>query len=160
MKHINVLLLVMIGFIGPFNGWTQDSNAPRTYSFEQLETAFEQEEKPAIIFLHTQWCKFCKAMSEDTFNDKGLVELINRDFYFVPFDAESKEDIVFRNVKFSYKPTGHNTGIHQLAQELLSKSRDTSYPILVIINKNLEILYQYSGFLDEEEVTDILAQLI
>jgi thioredoxin-related protein len=99
-------------------------------------------------------------MSEDTFNDKGLVELINRDFYFVPFDAESKEDIVFRNVKFSYKPTGHNTGIHQLAQELLSKSRDTSYPILVIINKNLEILYQYSGFLDEEEVTNILAQLI
>jgi thioredoxin-related protein len=153
-------LLVLLGWLIPLLGVAQKKSNLENYSFEELDIALEQEDKPAIIFLHTEWCKYCKAMSEDTFNDKPLVELINRDFYFVPFDAESKEDILFRNVKFSYKPTGYNTGIHQLAQELLSKSTDKSYPVLVIINKNLEILYQYSGFLDEEEVTNILTQLI
>jgi thioredoxin-related protein len=153
-------LLVLLGGLIPLLAVAQKKGDLENYSFEELDVALEQEDKPVIVFLHTEWCTYCKAMSEDTFNDKRLVELINRDFYFVPFDAESKEDILFRNVKFSYKPTGHNTGIHQLAQEFLRKSRDTSYPVLVIINKNLEILYQYSGFLDEEEVTHILTQLI
>jgi thioredoxin-related protein len=85
---------------------------------------------------------------------------MNQNFYYVPFDAESKEDVIFKNVKFSYKPTGYRTGIHDIAQELLSQNEDKSYPVLVIINKDLEILYQYSGFLDEQEVTKILTQFI
>lgn len=139
---------------------SQETAVAKAYSFEQLEKAFDQEERPAIIFLHTEWCRYCKGMSESTFKNTQLVQLITDHFYFVPFDAESKKDVTFKNVKFRYKPTGYKTGIHELAQELLSQSNDKSYPVLVIINKNMEILYQYSGFLDHEEVTKILNQLI
>jgi len=153
---MKTVLLILLVWLLPLLAVAQKDSDLKNYSFEELDIALEQEDKPVIVFLYTQWCKYCKAMDEDTFSDKPLVELINKDFYFVLFDAESKKDVIFRNVKFSFKATGHHTGIHQLAQELLRQSEDKSYPVLLIINKDLEILYQYSGFLDEVEVTKIL----
>jgi thioredoxin-related protein len=160
MKLMKTVLLIILGCLLPLVTVAQKSSTVKNYSFEELDLVFEQEDKPAVIFLHTQWCKYCKAMIEDTFTDKKVTAIMNQNFYYVPFDAESKEEVIFKNVKFSYKPTGYRTGIHDIAQELLSQNQDKSYPVLVIINKDLEILYQYSGFLDEQEVTKILTQFI
>ncbi|MEO9953265.1 thioredoxin fold domain-containing protein [Nonlabens sp.] len=160
MRYNNIFSILFVVFAFPLLGFTQEPDTPAVYNFEQLEQAFTKEDKPAVIFLHTNWCRYCKGMSEGTFGDSDLIKLINKDFYYVPFDAESKETIIFRNVQFGYESTGVNTGIHQLAKELLSHSEDKSYPVLLIINKDLEILYQYSGFLDQKEVTDILNNLI
>lgn len=57
-------------------------------TFEEVDTL--SVKKPVIIFLHTDWCKYCRVMEETTFKNKEVIEKLNSDYYFVSFDAESR----------------------------------------------------------------------
>lgn len=145
--------LVMLG---------QEQQSIKSLKFEQLDSAFAKAEKPAIIFLTTPWCKYCRAMEQNTFTDAAISRLIRKNFHFVPFDAESREPIVYRGVRFSYQASGKNTGVHQLAVEL-ARTNTTGipeFPMLVIINKNMEILFQKAGFMDARELEQSLQTLL
>ncbi len=127
-------------------------------NFEQLEFAFAKANKPAVIFLTTPWCTYCKAMERNTFTNEAVIERMNTSYYFVPFNAESRDTVTFRGVQFNYQPSGKDTGIHELATTL-AKTSDTgtlTFPMLVIMNANLEILYQYAGFMDAKQLLQVL----
>lgn len=157
-KTMPLFLLIII--LACNSSIAQDSTPyPKSIPFEQLDAALQLEEKPILIFVHTSWCTYCNAMKQSTLQDTALLNLINDAFYYVSFNAESKEDITFRNTTFSYKSNGSNTGTHQLATALLSTSKEKSYPVTIVMNKNLEILFEYSGFLDENEMLHILTQI-
>ena len=55
-------------------------------------------------------------MENTTFKNQKVVNSINQNFYFIRFTAEEKQDINFTGKTFHSKPTGTNTGIHELAE--------------------------------------------
>jgi hypothetical protein len=57
-------------------------------------------------------------MMENSTLKKPVIKELNENFYFISFDAETKQDITFNNHTFRFKPTGTNTGIHELATAL------------------------------------------
>ncbi len=42
---------------------------PEDHSFEELEIIFKEESRPVIIFVYTDWCKFCQIMKNTTFQE-------------------------------------------------------------------------------------------
>ncbi len=128
----------------------------QTSSFEILEKQQKDEPKNTLIFIQTNWCSYCHAMKRTTFKNKKIENLINEKYYFINFDAEEKCTITYLGKEFHYIPHGTKTGIHELASHFSQENNPASYPLILVISPQNQILFQYSGFLNAQELQNIL----
>jgi thioredoxin-related protein len=132
----------------------------KNLEFEDIENLQQKNQKNLIVFIYTDWCGFCNAMQKTTFSNAKVIETIHKDFYFIKLNAEEKRAIDFDNTTFRFKPTGKNTGIHELAKALATIDKKVSYPTLVVLNSRNEIIFQHSGFLKAVEVSEVLNTIL
>ncbi len=130
-----------------------------SHSFEQVDSLQITRKKPIVVFIHTRWCKYCWVMRDITLKDGRIIDLLNKNYYFVEFDAEDKRPIIFNKRRFNYQPTGSNTGLHQLASALGEIDGLVSFPVLCLLNADYEIIFQYNQYLCPKELIPILEQL-
>ena len=131
----------------------------KTATFEQIDSLQNIQKKPIVIFIHTDWCKFCQQMERTTFKDEEVISQLNDHFYFVSFDAESRQKITFNSQEFRFKPSGNNTGVHELAVALGTMDKQIVYPMLCILNDKYEIVFQHNGFLNAKDFQFVLHKL-
>jgi thioredoxin-related protein len=131
----------------------------KTYSFEKAEKIAIENPKPSFIFIHTSWCNYCKLMENTTFKNPEVIELLNEYFYFIPFDAESKNPITYNNHTFKYKPKGLKTGVHELAEILGTINGVISYPSIIILDTSQTILCQQSSYIDSKTMLLLLKEI-
>ncbi|MDQ3395412.1 MAG: thioredoxin family protein [Bacteroidota bacterium] len=129
------------------------------YHFEQLDSLQNRERRTVVIFIHTDWCKYCHAMQNISLKNMQNISTLNNYYYFVDLNAEEKKDIKFHGYTFQYKPRGRNTGIHELAEQLGSIDGKISYPTMCFLNPQNEIIYQHEGFVDPDTLLKILERL-
>jgi len=125
-------------------------------TFSTLEKKMQVEEKPIVVFLHTNWCTYCALMKKKTFANEKVQLALEEKVYFISFDAESKESIRFKNKDFVFKKKGLQSGVHELAEALTSQN---AYPALVVLNKNYEIIYQQYAYVGPKEMLQLLNAL-
>lgn len=141
-------------------GFTVSAEAQiKSYSFQELDSLQQTEARPVAVFIHTDWCKFCQAMKHTVFENKKIQSLLNQNFYFIQLDAESKEEVLFQNHSFQFKPSGNGKGIHELAEQLASKDGETTFPTMCFLNSDYEIVFQYPGFMSEKTLLFVLNEL-
>ncbi|MGY8942920.1 MAG: thioredoxin family protein [Flavobacteriales bacterium] len=156
-------LLFLFIFFGCFTIYTQERKGKEVlniFTFEEVEELHQQTPKPILIFLYTDWCKICFGMKKTTFRNTEVIKLLNDNFYFVKLNAEEKKDITFLGKMFTYKPTGTNTGMHELAAELGTIKKTIIYPTTIILNTVFEIDAQLTGLYNTRKMTDILTTYI
>ncbi|TMM29931.1 DUF255 domain-containing protein [Polaribacter aestuariivivens] len=157
MKKI-YLIFILISSLNTFS--QKEISSLKTYTFSEVEKTFVQKPKPIIIFTHTDWCKICHGMQKTTFKNDEIIQLLNENFYFVKLNGEEKNNIHFLGKTFKYKPTGANTGIHELANELASVKGIISYPTTTILNTKFEISAQLIGFYNSKKLKKILEKYL
>lgn len=128
----------------------------KSYQFEQIDSLQASEKRTLIIYIHTDWCKFCHAMKNTTLKDKNVIKLLNEKFYFIDLNAEEKRTINFNNRSFYYKPSGNNTGLNELVTHFDKK---ISFPSLYFLNANKEIIFNYQQFINSKDLIAILTKL-
>ncbi|AYO57398.1 thioredoxin [Chryseobacterium sp. 6424] len=128
-------------------------------SVNELETVQKHNPRNTVLFIHTSWCQYCKAMMKTTFRNKEVVKLLNEHFHFIPFNAEERKDVVFRGKTYRFQPSGRNTGVHELAQSFLEDKTPASYPHLFILNPAHEIIKESNGFISIAEMLRILTEV-
>lgn len=128
----------------------------KTYTFEEAEKLSKENPKPLVVFIHTSWCKYCKMMENSTFKNPEIITILNADFYFIPLDAETKNDIHFNNHKFQFIPNGKNTGIHELATALATIDSQLIYPTITILGTDYSMLFQKHSFINVKELHVVL----
>lgn len=150
MQKIILMLSLLIGSVGL---------KAQEYSigFEEVDGLMQAEARPLLVFLHTDWCRYCQAMKKTTFQNAEVRSLLQERYYFVSFNAEHKEDVRFWGRTFCYEPTGEETGEHQLARTLIGK--DGGYPTVVIMNPKGEVLGMHHGFLSKTTFKAVLESL-
>ena len=124
--------------------------------FEQLKSLQEKEKKLVMVFIQTDWCKYCNAMKQTIIKNKQVSAMLDTRFYTVFLNAEERQDIVFAGRQFKYKPTGINTGVHQLAEQLGTINGQIAYPSICFLNEKNEIIYQSEGFLNPQAFVEVL----
>ncbi|WP_394759281.1 thioredoxin family protein [Flavobacterium sp.] len=127
--------------------------------FEEIDSLQKVEKRKIIVFIHTDWCKYCHAMRDKTFKNPTVIKEINEQFYFVDFDAEETRKIVFNNHNFVFKPNGSNSGIHELAIELGTINNQINYPVLCVLNEKSEIVFQHNSYLNAKQLIKILESI-
>ena len=146
MKRVGLLVGVFILLFSSIAATliTPDSEETvRWISFDEAVKKSKAEKRPIFIDVYTDWCGWCKVMDKNTFNDPQVAKLLNKNFYTVKLDAEQKEDIVYNGTTFKFIPSG-GKGYHQLAAALLNNQ--LSYPTVVFLNENFEIIQPLAGY--------------
>lgn len=161
--HFTKKLLFLFIFFGCFTIYAQERKGKEVlniFTFEEVEEIHQQIPKPILVFLYTDWCKICFGMKKTTFKNQEVIKLLNNNFYFVKLNAEEKQDITFLGKFFTYKPTGTNTGMHELAVELGTIKKTIIYPTTIILNTVFEIDAQLTGLYNARKMIGILTAYI
>jgi thioredoxin-related protein len=138
--------------LGSHTGYTQVVD---WISFDSLQEKMRVQPRPVLIYIYTGWCKYCTLQKERTFTAPAVTDKIDRQFYAVSLDAESKTEIIFLNKHYGYKPS---RGYHELAELLGKKNGTLSFPTTVILSESLQLLEHASGFLNEQDMSRMLGR--
>ena len=131
----------------------------RVVSFEKIDSLQTVAKRNTIVFIQTDWCQFCHAMKNTTFKSEEIIKELNAAFYFIDFNAEEKRTVIFNKTTFQFKPTGNNTGTHELAIALGTVNKQLNFPVLCVLNSKNDIVFQHSGYLNPKEFRMILEKL-
>ena len=122
-------------------------------SLQEAEKLMAKQPKKLFIDVYTDWCGWCKVMDQQTFQHPTISKIINQYYYPVKFNAEQKEDLVFRGKTFKYVPNGRS-GYNELAAEMLQGK--LSYPTIVYMDENFNIIQAIPGFYKPVDIEPIL----
>ncbi len=140
--------------------YMQDAKAqPKAYNIAHADSLLAKGNKDVFIFMYTDWCRYCAAMKQTTFTNDSVVQLLNRHFYFVPFNAESMGAVKMNGIEYRYVPSGTGTGQHELAAVLSGKAVPT-FPFMVVINNKKNLLFSYDSYLSAKELLVVLNNLL
>lgn len=111
--------------------------------WEQIGPVLNEPKQLIMVDMYTEWCGWCKRMDATTFKDSAVVEYLNEHFHTVKFDAEQKEEIVFKGHVYKYVNEGRR-GYHELAAALLNGKM--SYPTTVFLDEELGVVTRVPGY--------------
>lgn len=149
MKKYTLLLVV---FLFCFSFYQAQS--VKWVSLEQAEKIQKKyPEKPIFVKFYTDWCGWCKKMDKTTLADPEIVNLINKNYIPVSFNAESPEIYSFRGKEFRFIGDGR-TGMNSFAYWTLNGER--SYPSVGVIFKESAGKKIRQGFMTKNELLSFL----
>jgi len=122
------------------------------YTIEEAVELNKKVPKKFIIDVYTDWCGWCKRMDQTTFGNPAIAEYLNKYYYPVKLNAESKTPIKF--VDTVYVNRGGNRQPHDFAIALLQGKM--SYPSIAYLNEKLQLLSAVPGYYTPERIEPIL----
>lgn len=152
-----VVLFTIASFLSCKNGGSSSGLKWNTIQDIEKMRVANTLDKPLMIDVYTDWCKWCKVMDKETFSDKAVIDFINSNFYPVKFDAEQKESAVFNGQTFAYQANGRS-GANMLAVQLLRG--DLSFPSIVYLDKHFNIIRVSPGFKTPEQMLMELQRIV
>ena len=123
-------------------------------SIEQAQKLNQKHPKKILIDTYTEWCGWCKRLDATTWQDARIVDYLNKNYYAVKFDAESKDSIHFNGKVYHYNPNDGRNGINELAVKLLGSQM--AYPTIVVIDESLNTLSVIPGYQTADPMNNIV----
>lgn len=112
-------------------------------TISEMEQKMAESPRKVLVKIYTENCSFCKKMDEETFNKSFVADYVNEYYYAVALDANTSEEIVYKGETYKYSKNG-KFGRHELVVELTKG--DLSYPSVVFLDDQLNILQSVSGY--------------
>lgn len=144
-----VVILFLVFFVQSY------AQKLQTYSFEEVEHLVEKQPRPILLYFHTDWCRFCKMMDRTTFSDPKIIEKLNEKYYFISFNAGTKEAVRYKNEFYHFIPKGRNSGHHELVHHFL-KNRQEIHPTLIFLDADFNETLFLQSYISSREMLGIL----
>lgn len=125
------------------------------YTLDEALTAAKKEPRPILVDLYTTWCHYCKKLDKETFTNGVITKYINSKFYAVKIDAETRENILYKDSTFKAIP---NKRTHPIAEYLVSQAGNNrlAYPTIVYLAADGQVLTSIAGYQAPKDMEPIL----
>ncbi|AEH02042.1 thioredoxin family protein [Lacinutrix sp. 5H-3-7-4] len=133
MRNLLLILSICISTIG-FSQEEEISNLNWLLDLEEAKQESLSSNKPILIyFTGSDWCGPCKLLKKDFFNTDAFEEKAKH-FVLLKVDMPRRIDII--------------TPEQKVKNKLLVKkyNKNGGYPNLVVLNKNLNVIGELSGY--------------
>lgn len=147
MKHIVIFLVAVFAFS------VTTAQEINWVTLEEAVSLQEKEPKKIMMDVYTNWCGPCKMLDRTTFNNKDVVEYVNKHYYAVKFNGEGNDVVNFKGKTYTnpgYKPelaNRRNTN-HELAGYFTIRA----YPTIVFLDEKAEFIAPISGFKQPQQL--------
>lgn len=128
----------------------------RWMSLEKAQEQMATAPKKIFVDLYTDWCGWCKVMDQKSFRHPVIVELMNRYFYAVKFNAEKEDSLVFQGESFKLMQRQGRKPLHRWARKFGKTDQGLSYPTTVYFNEALQHLQTVPGYLEPHTMEKVL----
>lgn len=119
-----------------------------TVKFSELHKLQQQNPRPVLVKIYTGWCGICKIQDKQVAKSQELKTLLAQNFYYLELDAETKQEITFNAIRYTFIPHGLTGGVHALAAQFNPAG---SYPAWVLLSSDYKILWQYNGLIKPDD---------
>lgn len=155
IKQTYILLTIGLFALSNLNAQKQEIN---WISFEQLEDSLNMQPKKVFITFYADWCSYCKKMDQVAFKDEKVISLLNKDYYAVKMDSESRDTIVFEGKKYFNAQVGkYRNPIHQIPLMLASrKGYPFSLPSTLILDEKFRVKRRFFEYLSKKKLARVL----
>ena len=116
-------------------------------------TKSEEEPKKFIVDMYTDWCGWCKRMDKMTFQNPEIATYVNENYIAIKFNAEQKDEVTYKENLYKFVSNGRR-GYHALAAQLTGGK--LSYPTVIFLDENKEVIQALPGFLDAETFAPVI----
>jgi len=149
---LGLLLLVFAATAFRFASADKDKKeAINWISIQEAEKLSKKQPRKIVIDVYTDWCGWCKKMDKSTFADEKIAKYVNKHFYAVKLDAETKEEIVLNGKTYRFNS---DLGVNEIAAELLQGKM--GYPSTVYLDEKFNMLAPVMGFYDVKKFDNLL----
>jgi len=102
-----------------------------------------KKDKQVVVFFHMSNCGYCERMSNQTFQNKEIQNILQKDFVVVDVNIDHKESIVFDTKRYSKKEFSNIMNVN-------------FFPTVLFFDENYEVTYTVRGYRDNQKFKDIL----
>lgn len=147
MRSINILALLLFGLT------VYSQEGIRWISFNEAVQRAPVEDKKIMVDIYTPWCRWCKVMEKNTFQDPEIVAYINQFYLAVKFNAEEDQTIQYKGRNFNLSKQGKRP-CHDLAKEIMRGKMD--FPTIVFLDSDLDVIQPISGYQNADHYLMVL----
>lgn len=150
MKYCRKISILLIALLYPLLHFAQERI--NWVSFEQLDSLLAVEPRETFIFIHTDWCTYCRKMEQEILTKPDIITAINTNYYAVSLDAESVQEIAFDQGIWKPKSNKKRTGqYHPLALTLLN-GKQMVFPSILRFDREFHLKNIQQKYLNSKEL--------
>jgi thioredoxin-related protein len=142
MKGVVYILLLMVVFAF---GSRSRKGQVHFISPGQLEASMRKDPKPILVYYHTDWCKYCTVMDKGTFENRKVADSINKYYYAVKFNPETKDSFTFFGRVYKYIEAEKYHEFKYVFDSIYA------YPSVTFLDKRMELLETSVGYYKPKE---------
>lgn len=118
-------------------------------TLQEAELYMTIKPKKVFVDMYTSWCGWCKELDKKTFTNKEVISYMNKHYYAIKFDAESKKSYDFNGKTYTFN--GKN---NQFAVDMMEGYM--SFPTTVYIDSDKSMISHVPGFWKPDDFLLIL----
>jgi len=109
---------------------------------EGLQTGSTSDKK-ILVNIYTDWCNYCKKMTETVYPDSTVRQTVFEHFIAVGLNADSESMVTFKGKQIREKDLARELGVR-------------SYPTMLFMSADGELILQSNGYMPAEDFNRML----